>query len=129
MNHEDFSGIALFNGLSEAEIEACAEHFDEVEVLTGTELTHQDDFGYAFFVVLEGHVEVVVDHDVVASLGPGDYFGEMALVFDHKRNATVKASERSRLAKMMNWDFQELIEKNAILAQRVEAVAHERAHE
>jgi len=129
MNHEDLSAIALFDGLSEAEIKGCAEHFEEVEVLTGTELTHQDDFGYAFFIVLHGHVEVVIDHDVVASLGPGDYFGEMALVFDHKRNATVRASERSRLAKMMNWDFQELIEKNATLAQRVESVAHERNHE
>jgi CRP-like cAMP-binding protein len=63
----------------------------------------------------------------VAELGPGDFFGEMALPDDGRRNADVVALERSHLAKMMVWDFQHLREAIPAVAERIDATIAERA--
>ena len=129
MDRDAFAGTKLFEGMTDEEIADAAEHFLPVEVRVGDELTHEDDFGYSFFVVLDGHVRVEVGDEVVAQLGPGDHFGEVALVKGHKRNATVKATDHGHLAKMMIWDFRELMDKSPVLAARLEAAAEARDHD
>ena len=126
MDADALRETALFAGMSADEVAAAAEHFEEVMVRVGDELTHEDDFGYSFFVVLEGHVTVRRDDETLAELGPGDHFGEVALVQGQKRNATVKAAEYGRVAKMMIWDFRELVEKNPVLAARIQQAAEQR---
>jgi len=126
MESSKLAGATLFAGMSADELAAAAEHFEEVEVRVGDELTHEDDFGYSFFVVLDGHVTVTRGDETLAELGPGDHFGEVALVHGQKRNATVKAADYGRLAKMMIWDVRELMEKNPVLAGRIQAAADER---
>jgi len=79
--------------------------------------------------VLEGRLEVTRQGSHVAEIGPGDFFGEMALPEDGRRNADVVALERSRLAKMMVWDFQDLCAAIPAVAERIEATIAERAQQ
>lgn len=126
MDAANLAGISLFDGLSDDELADCASSFDEVEVLTGTKMTEKDDFGYSFFVVLSGALSVERNGTEVARLGAGDSFGEQALLGDDRRNATVTALERTRVAKMMVWDVNELLEKNQVLAGRIQEIADSR---
>lgn len=129
MERDGIANAKLFVGLTEAEIDEVASHFQHVEVRVGDELTHEHDFGYSFFLVIDGHVKVLVGSEIVAELGPGDHFGEVSLVRGTKRNATVKAMDHGHLAKMMIWDFRELMEKSPVLATRLQAAAAEREHD
>src|SRR4051794_36618064 len=64
---------------------------DEIDAREGEVLARQGDIGHEFFVIEQGHVEVVRDGDHIAELGPGDFFGEMALISEERRTATVSA--------------------------------------
>jgi CRP-like cAMP-binding protein len=125
----DLAGIELFEGLSGAELESCAAMMTSDEVLTGQKLTTEDDFGYSFIVVLDGGVKVKVGAEVVAEMNSGDYFGEVSLVQHQKRNATVVASSRTKLAKVMTWNFEEFITINPVIKTRIDAAVAERTHE
>lgn len=127
MDAEGLSEIPLFEGLTDEERAAWAAHFDEVEVLTNRHMTEKGDFGYSFFVVLSGAVQVKRDGVDVARLGPGDSFGEQALLSGDRRNASVIAVERTRLAKMMIWDLNELLATTPKLAQRIQEIAKSRS--
>lgn len=126
MDAQNLASFELFNGLDADELHSCGELFTEQRVLMGDQLTQEDDFGYSFFIVLDGRVAVKVDGQEVAQLGPGDHFGEVALVRGERRNATVSALESGRVAKMMTWDFNELMQNHPTLASRIEARAAER---
>lgn len=71
--------MPLFEGLSDDELAQCAERFEEVEILAGG-MVQEDDFSYRFFIVLEGEADALQDFEHIATLRPGDYFGEMGLV-------------------------------------------------
>lgn len=126
MDAANLAGLSLFEGLSDDELAKCASNFDEVEVLTGAKMTEKDDFGYSFFVVLSGSLAVERNGDEVARLGPGDSFGEQALLGGDRRNATVTALERTRVAKMMVWNVNDLLEQNEVLAARIQEIAESR---
>ena len=127
MDQQALVGIALFDGMSDAELKESAAAFEQTQVLMGKSLTSQNDFGYSFFIVLSGRVEVEIGGETVAQLGAGDHFGEVALVQGNKRNATVKALETCELAKIMTWDFQELMAHNPTLAARLKDAADKRS--
>lgn len=122
MDAEQVRSISLFEGLTDEEIERCAEVLSECEMVAGSSLAKQDDFAYKFFIVLEGEVDVHRDFDFVARLGPGEFFGERALVKEERRNARVTAHSRCRLGCMMGWDFKEMTERLPLVAERVSAV-------
>ncbi len=129
METSDLAGVPLLGGMSEEQVGAIAPQFHEVHVRSGEELTHEDDHGATFFIVLDGNVSVKVHDEKVAELGPGDHFGEVALVTGQRRNATVKAIDTCRLAKMMAWDFNELIDAHPALAARIATAAAQRQHD
>jgi CRP-like cAMP-binding protein len=128
MDPARLAGTKLFVGLTDDELAMCAERCEEIEVLTGSRVLNEGDFAYKLLVVLEGRLEVARQGQRVAQLAPGDFFGEMALPDDGRRNADVVALERSRLAKMMIWDFQQLREAIPAVAERIDATIAERAH-
>ena len=119
MDHGTLAGITLSAGMTDEELRSSAQHFEPVRVLMGERLTDQDDFGYSFFAVISGTVRVDIDGEKVAELGAGDHFGEVALVTGQQRNATIVALEECRLAKIMTWDFQSLMEESPALATRI----------
>ena len=126
MEASDLVAFDLFSGLTPDQLDSCAALFNEQRVLMGEKLTTEDDFSYSLFLVLDGGVKVSVDGEQVATLGTGDYFGEVGLVRGERRNAEVTATETCRVAKLMTWDFEKLTESHPVLAQRLEAKAAER---
>lgn len=118
--------LPLFEGLSDEDLDRCAGLFQETEMLQGSGLVREEDFAYKFFVVLDGEVEVLRDFESVARLGPGDFFGEMALVSGARRNARVVAHTRCDVAWMMSWDFKAMADDLPEIAARVEATIAER---
>lgn len=122
MDIEQIRSVTLFEGLTDDELGPCADALNEFEILAGSSLAKQDDFAYKFFIVLDGDVDVHRDFEFVARLGPGEFFGERAIVKGEKRNARVTAHNRCRLACMMSWDFNEMTGRLPTVAERVAAI-------
>lgn len=119
--------LPLFEGLSDPDVERCAALFSERDFLAGSSLASEGDFAYKFFVVLDGRVQVHRDFELVAELGPGDFFGETGLVKKQPRNARVTAKVRSRLAWTMAWDFATMCDEFPQVADRIRAAAEARS--
>ncbi|MFK8024991.1 MAG: cyclic nucleotide-binding domain-containing protein [Ilumatobacter sp.] len=126
MQIDQLRSLTLFDGVSDEALAGLAEQFMELEMVGGSSLAKQDDFAYKFFVVLDGEVDVHRDFEHVASLGTGEFFGEMALVKGEKRNARVTAKTRCRLACMMGWDFKTMTEEHPTIAAHIDAVVDAR---
>ncbi len=126
MDSNDLKSATLLDGLSDEELASAAEHFTEVHVRGGDDITTENEHGATFFIVLDGGVRVKVDDEAVADLSPGDHFGEVSLVSGERRNATCRAIGATRLAKMVSWDFADLLERNPALAERIKASAENR---
>jgi CRP/FNR family cyclic AMP-dependent transcriptional regulator len=126
MQIEEFRSMSLFEGLTDDELAQCTEPLKEFEIVAGSSLAKQDDFAYKFFVVIDGEVEVHRNFKFVARIGPGEFFGEMALVKGERRNARVTARTRCRLACMMGWEFKAMTEQFPTVAACVDAAVAQR---
>jgi CRP/FNR family cyclic AMP-dependent transcriptional regulator len=91
MDESRLRAIPLFAGLKKKERRAVAQQADEVDVEAGCHLVREGEFAYEFFAIEEGTAEVRRGEQYLAELGPGDFFGEMGLIGDAQRNASVKA--------------------------------------
>jgi CRP/FNR family cyclic AMP-dependent transcriptional regulator len=92
--------VPFFSTLSKRELTMVAQNTDELDVKEGKVLAREGDFGHEFFVVLEGTADVARGGAHIAALGPGDFFGEMALLGEERRTATVTATSPMRLLVM-----------------------------
>ena len=119
--------LALFAELSEEERAQVARRAEEVEVPVQKHLVEEGELGYEFFVIQEGRAEVRRGDEVIAELGPGDFFGEIALLEEHRRNASVIAAEPMRAIVMTRRDFNEMqAELPSVAAQIRQAVENRR---
>ena len=91
MEPSRLAAIPLFAGLDDADLAAVAAAAVEVEAAEGETLTMQGDLGHALFAIESGTAEVHANGERLATLGPGDIFGEMAVVSAGIRTATVVA--------------------------------------
>ena len=87
--------------------------------MVGDKLTEQGASGVGFFVVEGGTADVTVDGEARGSVGPGDYFGEIALLSDSDRTATLTATTDMLTYGMTSWDFKPLVESNSELAWKL----------
>jgi CRP-like cAMP-binding protein len=83
--------VGLFSRCTKRELATLARHIELVDLDDGAELITEGAAGDAFFVILEGKARVEVKGAVVSEAGPGDYFGELALLDNEPRSATVLA--------------------------------------
>src|SRR5437660_440089 len=111
MDVKHLQGIALFERLSKEQLAEVARQADEIDVEAGKRLVSAGRFGYEFFVIENGRAEVVREDEHVADLGPGDFFGEMALLGDTVRSADVVASTEMTAMVMTDTAFRHLARK------------------
>jgi len=105
MNQARLKEVPFFSKLKKKELELIARQADEIDVPAGKVLAKQGDLGDEFFVIEAGTAEVARDGDRVNVLGPGDFFGEIALLEDDRRNATVTAMSPMSLIVMTRSSF------------------------
>ncbi|MEO7555785.1 MAG: cyclic nucleotide-binding domain-containing protein [Acidimicrobiales bacterium] len=108
---ERLAGIALFEGFSPAELHRVAELVEEADAQAGAVLTEQGKPGQECFVIVTGEASVDVGTHRVATLGPGDLVGEMALIDNQPRSATVRAVTPMRLLALDATRFRTLLDE------------------
>jgi CRP/FNR family cyclic AMP-dependent transcriptional regulator len=96
-------------------------------VSPGVRLTGEDASGYSFFVLTEGSASVTADGTELRSLGPGDYFGEIALLDGGRRTATVTTTTPATVLVLFGTEFRRLQQSQPEIAARIEATMRERA--
>ena len=100
--------VPFFSRLSKRELATVARKADEVDVKQGEVVAREGDFGQEFFVIIDGTAEVLRDDAPIAELGPGEFFGEMALLDEERRTATVRAISPMRVLVMTRQNFRDI---------------------
>jgi CRP/FNR family transcriptional regulator, cyclic AMP receptor protein len=130
-------GVPLFAGLSDEDLERLARQMKERRFSAGATVTAEGAGGAGFFVIIDGNATVVVRDEERAQLGPGDYFGEIALIDEGMRSATINADTELLCYGMTAWEFRPFIEEHPqvawamlqTMARRLrDAQAHEHTH-
>jgi CRP-like cAMP-binding protein len=113
--------VPLFAGLDAKQIDRIAQRMVERRFKPGDMLTEQGSSGVGFFVIEDGTAEVTVDGEARGTVGPGDYFGEIALLSDstRTRTATITATTDMLTYGMTVWEFKPLVESNSELAWKL----------
>jgi CRP-like cAMP-binding protein/predicted MFS family arabinose efflux permease len=115
-------GIDIFKPLPAPVLESLAHHLVPVRVEPGREVFRQGELGDRFYIVAEGEVEIVADGRVVAVTGPGGYFGEIALLRDVPRTATVRAKTEVELRALERDEFTSAVTGHAASAETADSV-------
>jgi len=108
--------VSLFDACNDKQLEFIASRVDEVDVDAGRTLTKQGQSGGEFFIILSGDAEVTRAGAVVARLGAGGYFGEIALLDNGPRTATVVAKTPMRLLVLSPSQFQDVLYQDPAIA-------------
>jgi CRP-like cAMP-binding protein len=125
----DLAVVPLFESFSEEELAEIAGWFEVKEVGAGVRLAGEGTTGYSFFVLADGGAAVTSAGRDVASLGPGDFFGEMALLGPGRRKATVTTTSPTRVLVLFGEDFQRLQARHPDITARLQAVMEVRLEE
>jgi CRP-like cAMP-binding protein len=110
---EALGRVPLLSGLDRKELRRLADSFTDRAFPAGTVVVKQgDQRGIGFFVITEGTARVSVDGKDLAVLGPGDHFGEIALIGDRVRTATVTAETDLETLVTTVWEFRGFVKTN-----------------
>src|ERR671918_3229547 len=109
----------LFEGLSKRELTQLARVSEDIEIPAGTTLTKEGEIGHEFFVIVEGETQVKRKGRTVATRGGGDFVGEIALLEQVPRTATVTAKTDLRVFVLTSKDFHHLLEENPKVERKV----------
>jgi CRP-like cAMP-binding protein len=112
MDGAGLATIPAFGSLREQDRDRLASVCSDVSVPAGTTLVHEGDFGHAMFAIVTGTADVIKDGSVIRTLGPGDVFGEIAVLSGGRRTATVVATIPMDLITVMNRDVWRLEEES-----------------
>ncbi|MFO7571483.1 MAG: cyclic nucleotide-binding domain-containing protein [Gaiellaceae bacterium] len=109
----------LFEGLSKKELGELARLTDDLRLAEGTVLCKEGTVGQEFFVIVDGEAEVTRKGKKVAMRGGGDFFGEIALLTDTKRTATVRATSPLRCFVLTRRDFRRVLDESPAVERKV----------
>ena len=125
--------IDIFESLSDRDLERLSRSFKQSSFAEGDVIATEGQRGVGFFVIGEGTVDYSVHGERVGSGGPGTYFGEVALIDDGPRTATVTAATDVTAYGLTSWEFRPLVEESAgiawellqVMAKRLRAAEHD----
>lgn len=109
-------GVKLFSGLPDKELERLARNLTERTFAAGDEIAVEGRDGVGFFLIESGEATVSQADEEIRRLGPGDYFGEMALIDQGPRSATVTADTELHCHGMTAWTFRPFVEAHGEIA-------------
>ena len=103
----------LFQGLDESDLGAFAEKSKLHTYQGGQEITRAGELGTGLYIVTKGEVDVVIGRggnkeEVIATTGEGGFFGDMALILEHPRSATIVAKGFTECVVLTRWDFKDI---------------------
>ena len=127
MDTSRLKALPLFEGVSDEDLDKIAPFVSEVSVSEGKHLVDEGDYAYEFMAIEEGEVEVVRGDESLATLGPGDYFGEIGLLEADPRNATVIARSPVRLLTLDQWDMKRLEKAIPSAAEKIRETVRSRS--
>jgi voltage-gated potassium channel len=112
--------VPLLSSLDQKQLDRLARDFSERTFPAGSVVVREGDtHGMGFFVVADGEGVVTVGGKEIAKVGPGSYFGEVALISDRVRTATVTATTELRTLVMTFWDFRAFVKSDAEVAWKL----------
>src|SRR5438105_5677714 len=118
--------VPLFSGCSKKELGQVARFADEIDLKSGKTLIKEGMPGREFFVLVDGTAEIKRSGKRIDTAGPGDFFGEMALLSDQPRNATVVTTSAVDALVVTARDFRTLVADNPLIALKVMRAVAER---
>ena len=118
--------VPLFGELSKAQLAQVASLADEVGLPEGKVLTREGEPGREFFILIDGQVEVRRNGRRLRTLGPGEFVGELALISDRPRTATVTATQPLRVLVVKDTDFRSVLLRTPQIALKVLEAAAQR---
>ena len=116
---ELLAAAPLFAGVDPEGLERIAGRTVEVEFATDRVIARQGDVGTGFFVIATGSARVVRNGEAIASLRPGDFFGELSVLDGRPRVAQVIASEPTVCLALASWDFEAVVHEQPSVALAV----------
>ena len=122
---EELATIPLFESLEESALQALAPWFSNRTADEGARLCGEGATGYSFFVLTKGTAVVTADGAALGDLGPGDFFGEVAMLTG-RRSATVTTTSPAELLVIHGSDFRQLQETQPEIATRIEEAMQQR---
>ncbi len=126
MDPKRLRSVPLFEGVSRKDLQQLGRWADEVEIGAGKRLMKQGESSYEFFVIEEGDAEVIQGDQVIRRLGPGDFFGELALLETPRRTASVVSRTPMRLIVMHTREFKSMEHEMPRVAEQVREAVRQR---
>ncbi|MDP9225525.1 MAG: cyclic nucleotide-binding domain-containing protein [Actinomycetota bacterium] len=116
---ETLRAVPIFSGCSDKELQAIARMAKEVKFPEGKQICKQGQSGLGLHVITDGRTKVVVNGRTRRRLGPGAFFGEMALLDNGPRSATVLAETPVSTLSLSAWDFKQAVKNHPTIAVKV----------
>ena len=116
---DDLAAVPLFSSLDEEQLAKVADWFHVQNANEGGKLVGEGAPGYTFFVLIEGTAAVTSEGQTLTVLTPGDFFGEVAILGDGRRTATVTSTSPARLLVLFGTEFRQLEAAHPEIASRI----------
>jgi len=111
--------VPLFTECRDEPLELIRRLADEVDVADGYTLMRQGDIGQEFFLIVDGRVRIERDGQTVATLGPGDYLGEISLISEERRSATAITEGPAKLLVITHQGFNSLMDASSSIRSAI----------
>jgi CRP-like cAMP-binding protein len=113
---QSLKGVSLFSGVRNRDLKRLANVMRESRFNEGDQITTEGESGVGFFLIEEGNASVSLHGEIIRTLGPGDHFGEIALIDEGPRSATVTATTDLRCRGMAAWEFRSFVQEHPEVA-------------
>lgn len=111
--------VGLFEGLSQKELTQVHRQAREGEFTAGDVIVTEGETGVGFHLILSGRAKVLAGKKTIATLGPGDFFGELSLIDRGPRTATVIANTALKTLSLVSWEFIPMLDRNPSIARKL----------